>query len=138
MSFATGLESSAPVEFAAGQTEQLQTNTRDLAWSDFSAASIRVGTVTEASLITTNQLSGNLTAYAALMDFGGSIGVQKAHALVDSKVFPSSAALLHKQLLAVTNVDVSDDGSATVSVLSVGGQALLQPAKPVANGYILA
>lgn len=98
MSFAITNWSTTPI-FSAGQTEHMQTNTRDLAWSDFSAASIRIGTVTKANLVATHHLSrSNLAEYAAVMDFGGNIGVQEAHALVDSKVFASSAAPLHRQL----------------------------------------
>ena len=40
-------------------------------------------------------------------------------------------------MLAVTNL-VNNNNSVTPIILSVGGQAVLQPAKPVANGYVLA
>ncbi len=40
-------------------------------------------------------------------------------------------------MLAVTNL-VNNNNSVTPIILSVGGQTVLQPAKLVANGYVLA
>ena len=39
-------------------------------------------------------------------------------------------------MLVVTNL--INNNSVTPIILSVGGQAVLQPAKPVPNGYVLA
>ncbi len=85
----------------------------------------------------TQHIESGMAAYIACIDFGANIGVQTAHATLDSKVFASPEALLHKQMLAVTNL-VNNDNGVTPIILSVGGQAVLQPAKPVANGYVLA
>ncbi|KAL0036139.1 hypothetical protein WJX79_005226 [Trebouxia sp. C0005] len=120
-----------------GKSEQLKTNSRDLTWQNFTAANIKVGTVTDARLDTSIQhIESGRAAYIACIDFGANTGVQPAHAILDSKVFASPDALLHKQMLALTNL--VNNNPVTPIILSVGGQAVLQPAKPVANGYVLA
>ncbi len=132
------MQNPRPVLSASGKAEHLHTNDRDLTWQNFTAASIKVGTVTDASLDTSIQhIESGLAAYIVCIDFGGNTGVHTAHATLDSRVFASPDALLHKQMLAVTNL-VNNDNSVTPIILSVGGQAVLQPAKPVANGYVLA
>jgi len=83
-----------------------------------------------------HHIESEMAAYIACIDFGANIGVQTAHATLDSKVFASPEALLHKQMLAVTNL--VNNKSVIPIILSVGGRAVLQPAKPVANGYVLA
>ena len=91
----------------------------------------------DARLVTSIQhIESGMAAYIACIDFGANIGVETAHATLDSKVFASPEALLHKQMLVVTNL--VNNNSVTPIILSVGGQGVLQPAKPVANGYVLA
>lgn len=131
------LQNQRPVLSASGKSEQLKTNSRDLTWQNFTAANIKVGTVTDARLDTSIQhIESGRAAYIACIDFGANTGVQPAHAILDSKVFASPDALLHKQMLALTNL--VNNNPVTPIILSVGGQAVLQPAKPVANGYVLA
>ncbi len=138
LSFDPFLQNPRPVLSASGKAEHLHTNARDLTWQDFTAASIKVGSVTDARLDTSIQhIESGLAAYIVCIDFGANSGVHTAHATLDSKVFASPDALLHKQMLAVTNL-VNNNNSVTPIILSVGGQAVLQPAKPVANGYVLA
>ena len=123
----------------AGVSSQLQENSRDLLWDEFTAAKVQVGTVKHAEVSNTeaDQHSGDLCTYNLQIDFGNSTGVQKAVAVLNSKVFETSQALLDRQVLAVVNL--SDNlSAATVSVVSVAGKAVLQPAKQVDNGYILA
>ena len=123
----------------AGVSSQLQENARDLLWDQFTAAQVQVGTVkhAEASDTGTDPHAGDLCTYDLQIDFGSSTGTQKAVAVLSSKVFETSQALLDRQVLAVINL--SDDlSTVTVSVLSVAGKAVLQPAKQVDNGYILA
>jgi len=85
-----------------------------------------------------HHIESEMAAYIACIDLGANIGVQTAHATLDSKVFASPEALLHKQMLAVTNLVNNNNKSVIPIILSVGGRAVLQPAKPVANGYVLA
>jgi len=92
--------------------------------------------VTEITLSEEKYHGNVLSGYAAVIDFGDGVGTQKAHAVLDSKAFPAQT-LLNKQLLTVINLDNGVD-AVTASILSVGGQAVLQPAKQVANGYVLA
>lgn len=127
-----------PVLSASGKSKHLHTISRDLTWQDFSSATIKVGTVTDARPDKFSQhIEVGLAAYIVCIDFGANTGVHTAHATLHSKVFASPDALLHKQMLAVTNL-VNNNNSVTPIILSVGGQAVLQPAKPVANGYVLA
>ena len=121
-----------------GHAEQLQTNIRDLSWGNFTAATIMVGTVVDTAGSHAVGGSDNLSAHEVMIDFGDSMGPQIAQAILNSKVFSSIQTLLQMQLLAVTNL--ASDGSATarIAVLTVGGLAVLQPAKVVANGFLLA
>ncbi len=122
----------------SGKAEHLHTNARDLTWQDFTAASIRIRIVTDARLDTSIQhIESGLAAYIVCIHFGANTGAQTAHATLDSKVFASPEALLPKQMLAVTNL-VNNNNTVTPIILSVGGQTVLQPAKLVANGYVLA
>ena len=121
-----------------GHTEQLQANSRDLSWDAFAAATIRVGTVTDAMTNSAVDGSGCLATHDIMMDFGSKLGTHVVQAVLHKDMFSSGSDLLDKQVIAVTNlVDESSD-TARMAVLSAGGKALLQPAKPVANGYLLA
>lgn len=128
-----------------GHAAQLQTNARDLSWNAFTSADILVGTVVEVARSSTLDSSDQLSAHDVVIDFGEHLGPQRAQALLSNRVFSSAEQLLSMQLLAVTNL--ADDGSvlascgdksARIAVLTVGGLAVLQPAKVVADGYRLA
>ena len=123
----------------AGVSSQLQTNSRDLEWDHFTAAKVQVGTITYVAESNTKSEAdtGDLHTYDLQIDFGSSIGVQQAVAILNSRVFETAEALLSRQLLAVVNL-LAESGATQVSVLSVAGKAVLQPAKQVDNGYILA
>ena len=114
-------------------------NARDLTWDQFTAAQVKVGTVTKAgaSNSETSTKSAALSTYELSIDFGSSIGTQTATAVLDNNVFKTAQALVNRQLLAVVNLEHGTDTCAT-SVLSVGSRAVLQPAKQVDNGFILA
>lgn len=104
-----------------------------------------VGTVIEAGTSKTIDGRDHLSAHGVVIDFGGSLGAQRAQAVLSNRVFSSTEQLLSMQLLAITNLaddqDVPASGgdeSARIAVMTVGGLAVLQPAKHVANGYKLA
>lgn len=121
-----------------GHAEQLQTNARDLSWDSFTSASIVVGTVVDAAGSHAVDKNECLSAHEVTIDFGESLGPQSARAILNNKVFTSIQDLLNMQLLAVTNLASEGKGTARIAVLTVGGLAVLQPAKQVANGYLLA
>lgn len=122
-----------------GSAEKLDTNTRDLAWDTFTAAEVRVGTVIDAKPNDEHHEPDScLSSYTATIDFGDCFGVKNAYDVLDRTVFASVQTLLHRQLLAITNLACDVDHSAHSAILSVGGMAVLQPAKQVANGYLLA
>lgn len=73
-----------------------------------------------------------------MVDFGESMGHQRAQVILNNMVFKSSHLLMNMQLLAVTNLAGDDRETARTAVLTVGGLAVLQPAKEVTNGYLLA
>ena len=73
-----------------------------------------------------------------MIDFGESMGPHRAQAILNNTVFKSIHLLLNMQLLAVTNLASDASETARTAVLTVGGLAVLQPAKEVENGYLLA
>lgn len=121
-----------------GHAEQLASNARDLSWNSFTSANILVGTVIELAGSNTLDDSDHLSAHQVVIDFGKGLGPQTAQAVLSNRVFTSIQQLLSIQLLAVTNLNDDGHEAARVAVLTVGGLAVLQPAKHVANGYKLA
>ena len=130
--------SSCFLNVCVGHAEQLQTNARDLSWDNFTSASIVVGTVVDAAGSHAVGKTDCLSAHEVTIDFGESLGPQSAQAVLNNKVFTSVQDLLNMQLLAVTNLASEGGGTTRIAVLTVGGLAVLQPAKQVANGYLLA
>lgn len=102
------------------------------------SASIVVGTVIDAAGSHAVEENDCLSAHEVTIDFGESLGPQSAQAILHNKVFASIQDWLNMQVLAVTNLSSDEGGTARVAVLTVGGLAVLQPAKEVANGYLLA
>ena len=123
---------------SVGHTEQLESNSRDLTWDNFTAANIRVGTVINTTAVHPVDGSDCQSAHDVVMDFGEGLEAKRAQAILETKTFASPQDLLNLQLLAVTNIASEGSTPAKIAVLSVGGQAVLQPAKQVANGYKLA
>lgn len=121
----------------AGAAEQLATSSRDLAWEQFTAAQVKVGTVINVNFAGSSAELGHLRTYCLQMDFGCCIGVHQVDACLSTAVFESAEALVNQQLLAVVNLR-NTHNTAAVSVLSVGGKAFLRPAKHVHNGFTLA
>ena len=121
-----------------GHAEQLQTNARDLSWDSFTSASIVVGTVIDAAGSHAIDENDSVSAHEVTIDFGESLGPQSAQAILNNRVFSSIQDLLNMQLLAVTNLSSNGGETARISVLTVGGLAVPQPGKEVANGYLLA
>ena len=97
-----------------------------------------VGTVIDAAGSHAVDTNDCLSAHDLTIDFGDNLGPQSAQAILNNKVFTSIQDLLSMQLLAVTNLASDGSGTARIAVLTVGGLAVLQPAKQVANGYLLA
>ena len=128
---------------APGRGEFLATNARELTWDAFSAADLRVGSITEAvcEAKSSSTCSSNLQTWDLKLNFGPRLGTMPCEAVLDSKVYTDCNDLLQQQVLAVTNLtrqSSNEDTSAHAVVLSVSGKALLQPAKPVSNGCKLA
>lgn len=116
----------------------MQANARNLSWDSFTSASILVGTVIDAVGGYAVDESDCLSAHEVMIDFGESVGPRRAQAILNNTVFTSIQLLLNIQLLAVTNLASDESEAARTAVLTVGGLAVLQPAKQVANGYSLA
>lgn len=116
----------------------MQANARDLSWDSFTSASILVGTVIDAVGSYAVDESDRLSAHEVMIDFGEGMGPQRAQAILNNTVFKSIHLLLKAQLLAVTNLTNDESDTARTAVLTVGGLAVLQPVKEVANGYLLA
>ena len=114
---------------SVGHTEKLETNSRDLTWNSFTAANIRVGTVINTTAVHSVDGSEFLLAHDIVMDFGEGLGARQAQAILETKTFASPRDLLNLQVLAVTNLASEGSTEARTAVLSVGGQAVLQPSK---------
>ena len=121
-----------------GKDEGLTTNPRDLTWDGFMLADLRIGTVTKCDRVVLDAAQSAMRLLLQI-DFGEK--VLPSAALV-KEGFPTEQ-LLGRQVLALTNL-CSEDlaacfGSEAVAVVcSIAGRALLEPAKPVRNGFKLA
>lgn len=123
-----------------GSEEVLKENARELTWDAFTTADLRVASITDATCQQQDERN-SIHDWAVTLDFGGRVGVMQGKATLDSQLFASRVDMLDRQVLAVTNLrsqSMTDCDITEAAVLTVGGKALLQPAKKVANGYRLA
>ncbi|NQW12026.1 MAG: tRNA-binding protein [Alphaproteobacteria bacterium] len=115
------------------QTTQ-STVTPIIAFDDFLAVDIRVGTVTDVQ----DFPEARKPAYKLWIDFGPEIGVKKTSAQITDLYTP--AALLGRQVAAVVNFPPRQIGPFMSEVLTLGfpdadGKVvLIQPSHPVPNG----
>ena len=119
-----------------GQDEVLAANPRDLTWDGFALADLRIGTVTKCDVV---DIAQSIARLLLQIDFGDGPVASAAWMAQD---FPIER-LLGRQVLALTNLCPEDlsahFGSKVAAVVcSVAGKALLEPAKPVRNGFKLA
>lgn len=115
----------------------LQTNPRDLSWEEFEKADLRIGTILHQEI---QKVASSALNLLLQIDFGGEKLVS-SFAKVCSDF--STDKIIGKQVLALTNLTPEDlqknFGPEVESVvLTVGGKAFLEPAKPVENGFKLA
>ncbi len=109
-----------------GETEILESNPRNLSWDEFLEVNMRVGSVIECTL---QAELGSTREYSCLVDVGTKIRSQ----LVLSKNVTVEELTKRQVLILIA------DKSATESwILTIGGNALLHPERPVLNGFRLA
>ena len=123
-----------------GSEEVLKENERELTWDAFTTADLRVASITDATCQRQDK-SNSMHDWAVTLDFGSRVGSMQGKATLDSQLFASKVDMLDRQVLAVTNLRsqrTTDNCVTEAAVLTVGGKALVQPAKKVANGYKLA
>ncbi len=119
--------------------ERLEKNPRDLLWPDFTLLDLRIGTIEacESSM----EISNNINQVITRLNLG-ELGKQQCIGLLSKEVDISS--LMGKQVLVLTNLSKAAKKELfgreeTGSVLcTIDGLAVLEPAKPVDNGFKLA
>lgn len=105
-----------------------------IAWPDFEAVDLRVGTIVEAREFP----EARRPAYQLVLDFGPEIGLKKSSAQLTHHYTP--ATLLGRQVLAVVNFPPKQIGPICSEVLVLGapdaeGQTVLTAVTaPVPNG----
>ncbi len=105
-----------------------------IAWADFVAVDVRVGTIVEAREFP----EARRPAYQLLLDFGPEIGLKKSSAQLTHHYSPAS--LLGRQVLAVVNFPPKQIGPIRSEVLVLGAPdadghtVLAAVAAPVPNG----
>ncbi len=105
-----------------------------IAWADFVAVDVRVGTIVEAREFP----EARRPAYQLLLDFGPEIGLKKSSAQLTHHYTPAS--LLGRQVLAVVNFPPKQIGPIRSEVLVLGAPdadghtVLAAVAAPVPNG----
>lgn len=105
-----------------------------IAWPDFEAVDLRVGTIVEAR----DFPEARRPAYQLVLDFGPEIGLKKSSAQLTHHYTPAS--LLGRQVLAVVNFPPKQIGPMRSEVLVLGAPdadghtVLTAVAAPVPNG----
>jgi tRNA-binding protein len=120
-----------------GEEVIVQTNPRDLQWDEFIQADFRIARITQASVLRQTPTQVDLKVQ---LDCGQTSCRQGA--LRITRDFPIDQ-LIGKQVLVLTNLAPEDlvqyfPHDVTMIVCSIAGRALLEPARPVENGFKLA
>ena len=119
-------------------------NPRNLEWAEFSLVDLRIGTIVSSTLASeeAREADDDMPALKHMQIDLGADGVQDAVGFFRPEL--ASQELSGQQVMVLTNLSSTDiqayfEGStATAAICTVAGRALLQPAKPVENGYKLA
>ena len=138
----TGVEPGAKIGLIPGDDSNAmrESNPRDLTWEEFTKIHVYVGTVLSYHICEATR-GPSLQQIKIDLDCGDTVGKTSAILWLRAP-FPDAAQLVGRQLLAVTNLGL--DGAAewyeegTAAVLTVNGRTILEPAKPVENGFCLA
>ncbi|KAF7977568.1 hypothetical protein HWV62_3374 [Athelia sp. TMB] len=117
-----------------------ESNPRDLTWEEFTKIQVYVGTVLSCHIGEATR-GPNLQQVKIDLDCGNVVG-KKSAILWLRTPFLDVVQLVGRQLLAVTNLGLDNAaewyGEGTAAVLTVNGRTILEPAKPVENGFCLA
>lgn len=119
--------------------ETLQNNERNLNWEEFTSIELKIGTIEDCEFLNTQE-----DTLSRIVKLTVNLGDQNEHGvgILNSKFEKSS--LLGKQVMVLTNLEREEirknfDGvEANVVLCTVNGEAVLEPAKQIPNGYIIA
>lgn len=123
------------------EKEILKTNPRDIVWTDFLALDLRIGTVEAYEICLEKTKEINTVLFH--LNLGGEMGLQLCVGLLNKEYDLSS--LIGRQVLVLINLGalakkelfgIEEIGPVLLTV--GGGSAVLEPAKPVENGFKLA
>lgn len=135
---------SEPVELGSrigilGETEALLTNPRNLALYEFFQIDFRIGTIEGAHLEKTVDDIQQIVMRVNLGDLGTRMCVGRVKLDVNFESFNAKQCLVLTNLDLQSKKDLFDISDETCAVLcTVNGKAVLEPAKPVEDGYKLA